>query len=98
MMGVEKRSPKPDRSSGIGPAELRFVLAICQALAIVLTWRLWQVRIGSGDAPNLPIIDAGWAYAVQFDFGWLLLASLVVALIRPRAGMIWVPPWARNSS
>src|SRR5262245_496372 len=72
---VENRRPAA-RSPLQGLAALRVILVLSQAMAIGLTWQLWQVRTGSGDAPNLPIVDANWMDAIQFNFGWLLLASL----------------------
>jgi hypothetical protein len=58
-----------------------------QALAIGLTWHVWQVRTSEGDAPNLPLIDAVWFDRMQFGFGWPLLVSLMVAVAYPRWGV-----------
>jgi hypothetical protein len=80
-------SNPPLRPPLFGAAELRILLALMQALAIGLTWQLWQVRTVAGDAPNLPVFDARWVQHVQFGFGWLLLASLVLAVVRPKIGI-----------
>jgi hypothetical protein len=66
---------------------LRAALATCQALAIGVTWQLWQVRTAAGEAPNLPIIETPWVDALQIDFGWLLMASLVLTVFRPTVGV-----------
>jgi hypothetical protein len=65
---------------------LRLVIAGCQAAAIGLTWNLWQAR--AAGPPNLPIIDAAWIDGRQEGFGWLLLASLALAILWPRGGVI----------
>ena len=65
---------------------LRLVFAGCQGAAIWLTWNLWQVRPHS--PPNLPLIDAAWVDGMQINFGWPLLASLVLAGIWPKVGVI----------
>ncbi|MDX1944821.1 MAG: hypothetical protein SFU86_05380 [Pirellulaceae bacterium] len=65
---------------------LRLLLAVCQGVAIGLTWSLWQVR--TGRPPNLPLIDAGWVDALQFGFGWPLLATLVLAVCWPAVGVV----------
>ena len=70
-----------------GPIELRVFLVLMQALAIGLTWHLWQVRTAAGDAPNLPWIDAAWMDRVQIGFGWPLLVSLVLVVVRPIVGV-----------
>jgi hypothetical protein len=87
MSRVIDRANPSSRSPPFGPAELRMLLVLMQALAIVLTWHLWQVRTAVGDAPNLPVIDAHWVELVQFGFGWPLLASLVLALVWPKIGI-----------
>ena len=54
---------------------------ICLALTIVTTWSLWQVR---QTPPNLPIFEA----VQPFNYQWLLMGSLVVALLAPRIGCL----------
>lgn len=85
---MKASSNPPARPPLFGVAELRVLLALMQAMAIGLTWQLWQVRTAAGDAPNLPVLDAGWVQQLQFSFGWLLLASLVLAVMRPGWGII----------
>jgi len=70
-----------------GPTELRVLLALMQALAIGLTWHLWQVRTAAGDAPNLPIIESAWIRHIQIGFGWPLMLSLVLAVAWPIVGI-----------
>ncbi|MCU1455238.1 MAG: hypothetical protein JWN46_3384 [Acidimicrobiales bacterium] len=60
---------------------LRTLLAGCQAATIVVTWNLWQAR--NATVPNLPAL--GWLPHV--GVGWLLLATLVVVVARPRVGI-----------
>jgi len=87
MSRVEKRMQPPRSRPPFGPAELRVLLALMQALAIGLTWHLWQVRTAAGDAPNLPLIESGWIQHMQFGFGWPLLLSLVLAVAWPKVGI-----------
>lgn len=58
----------------------RWLLVGCQAVTLVVTWPLWQVRTMP---PMLPAVSLP-----SFDMGWLLLASLAVILVRPRVGLI----------
>ncbi|EAQ81817.1 MauE/DoxX family redox-associated membrane protein [Blastopirellula marina] len=76
----------------VQPAESKFwagltklqygMLVVCvsaQTATILFTWPLWQVR----QAPvHLPLIDLP-----QIPFGFWLLATLVVMLLRPRFGL-----------
>ncbi|EKK00326.1 hypothetical protein RBSH_04342 [Rhodopirellula baltica SH28] len=50
-----------------------------QCVTIAITWPLWQVR---QMPPHLPTFDLP-----QISFGWMLIASLVWVVIRPRSGM-----------
>lgn len=86
MRRVERR-PQPTGTPLFGATELRVFLALMQALAIGLTWHLWQVRTSQGDAPNLPMIDAAGIDRMQIGFGWPLLISLVVVVAWPRVGV-----------
>ncbi len=54
---------------------------ICLAFTIVTTWSVWQVR---QTPPNLPIFEA----VQPFNYQWLLMGSLVVALLAPRIGCL----------
>ena len=58
---------------------LRWLLVLCQAATIVLTWPLWQVR---ESPPLLPAVGLP-----QMSVGIALLASLVLLLRAPRAGV-----------
>lgn len=60
---------------------LRFFVAGCQGLTVLITWPVWQTR---GYPPLLPM-----AGIPQLDFGPLVLASLVLVMAAPRVG-IWV--------
>src|SRR5262245_23276833 len=66
---------------------LRVWLAGCQAIAIWLTWHLWQAR-GPGLAPNLPLVEAGWIDACQMNLAWPLLLSLVLAVVWSKVGVV----------
>lgn len=65
----------------------RFLLlcfaTIAQVLTIIITWPLWQVR-DNGVAPNLPLIEF-----LNFDYGTIVLASILLVLLIPRKG-IWI--------
>ena len=72
--------PRSIRS--IDPTELlRLVLVIAQGAMIAVTWPLWQART---DIANLPVIDGLPQTAVV----WALLATLVLAVARPREGIV----------
>lgn len=61
-------------------ALFRWLAVGCQAVTIIVTWDLWQVR----DAPPmLPVPGVGVG---QVSVGVLLLASLALTLARPRVG------------
>ena len=60
---------------------LRFVLALAQAVTVLVTWELWQPRTGT-HTPNLPIADLP-----QLPFGEVLLLSLLLVVWRPRLGI-----------
>lgn len=59
----------------------RWLAAGCQALTVIITWGLWQDR---ASPPLLPA--AGWLPSV--DLGVVLLATLAVVLVAPRAGVV----------
>lgn len=66
---------------GLPPVRYRLlvVAVIAQAATILITWPLWQVR----DTPvHMPLIDLP-----QIPFGWWMLATLVLVLVRPRMGL-----------
>jgi hypothetical protein len=58
---------------------LRWLLVSCQAATILLTWPLWQVR---ESPPLLPALGLP-----QMSVGFALLATLVLILRAPRAGV-----------
>ncbi|HEU5060497.1 MAG TPA: hypothetical protein VFU21_28395 [Kofleriaceae bacterium] len=58
---------------------LRWLLVLCQAATILLTWQLWQVR---ESPPLLPALGVP-----QLPVGIALLATLAVILRAPRAGV-----------
>ena len=66
----------------IGNVNFFFLLltVIAQAATIIITWDVWQIRDLTTTVPNLPWLAA----TPQINFGYLLIASLVFALIRPR--------------
>lgn len=66
----------------IGRVNYFFLLlaVLCQAATILITWKVWQVRGLETVVPNLPWFGT----PPQFNFGWLLLASLVLMLISPK--------------
>ncbi|MEO6988617.1 MAG: hypothetical protein ABI239_08210 [Aquihabitans sp.] len=77
---ARRRIPRSIRS--IDPIELlRLVLVIAQGAMIAVTWPLWQART---DIPNLPLIDG----LPQTGVVWVLLATLVLTVARPREGIV----------
>jgi len=77
----------PPRAAALRDAStvtlLRFVVVACQALTIGITWPLWQARV---EPPALPMVP--WLASGRVDCGVVLLASLALALWRPRAGAL----------
>jgi hypothetical protein len=77
----------PPRAAALRDAStvtlLRFVVVACQALTIGITWPLWQARV---EPPALPMVP--WLASGRVDCGAILLASLALALWRPRAGAL----------
>ena len=65
------------------PYILLLIAAVAQAVAIMITWPLWNVR--TSGLPHLPVFPS----LPQISFGWLLLLTLVVIPFRPRTG-VWV--------
>jgi hypothetical protein len=71
----------------LGPHQIGWTNFVClvltvlsQAATILITWDVWQAR-----NPAVTIINVPWfANPPQFDYAWLLLASLALALISPR--------------
>ena len=61
---------------------LRWVLVACQLVTVIMTASLWQSR---DFPPNLPV---AWNPFPQFDLFWPIVASLVLALVVPRWGVI----------
>jgi hypothetical protein len=57
---------------------LRQIVVACQAATILVTWPLWQAR---AEPPLLPLLPVP-----ALPFGAALLATLAVALVRPRLG------------
>src|SRR5690606_13116563 len=60
-------------------ATLRLGVAAAAAGSYVLTWPLWQSR---AEPPHLPLLP------LPLPFGLLLLATLALALWRPRPGTL----------
>jgi len=61
------------------PAFLCFVV-ICQAITILVTWRLWQVHRTPPMLPALPL--------PELNLGVIILVSLAAIFVRPFAGLI----------
>lgn len=61
---------------------LRWIVVVGQAVTLLVTYRLWQVREA---VPHLPMFDV--LDSMQFAPLWPLLASLVVVLARPLIGI-----------
>ena len=88
--GMEQASThSPDLSNAfklgplqIGSINFAFLLltVIAQAVTIFITWDVWQSREFSSIIPNVPWFPA----TPQFNFGYLLLATLALTLISPR--------------
>jgi hypothetical protein len=66
-------------------ALFRGLFAACQAMSVVLTWPLWQVR-SDAVMPNLPVFDSAFLDRWQVPFGEALLLTLAVAIVWPRIG------------
>lgn len=71
----------------LGPQQIGWVnfaflilTVLSQAATILITWDIWQVRGGNVTVANLPWFGT----PPQFDFGWLLLASLALTLFSPK--------------
>lgn len=71
-----------------GPGQIgnsRYLLmalcVICQAITVVTTWNLWQVRTSP---PLLPVFELPF----QIPFGIVLLVSLGYMLLDPRRGLL----------
>jgi hypothetical protein len=65
---------------------VRWLVAACQCVSVLLTWPLWQVRRDASLPPNLPIFDSELLDRLQIPFGETLLLTLVMALVWPRVG------------
>jgi len=65
------------------PFALLLTAVLAQAIAIVITWPLWNVR--TTGLPHLPVFPN----LPQVSFGWLLLLSLAFIPFRPRAA-VWL--------
>jgi len=61
------------------PAVVRAVVALCQIVATLYTWNLWQAR---EDPPNLPAVGG----LAGVSFGVLMVVSAALAIVMPRAG------------
>ena len=61
---------------------LRWIVVVGQAVTLLVTYRLWQVREA---VPHLPMFDL--PSSMQVAPLWPLLASLVVVLVRPLIGI-----------
>ncbi|MGV3485236.1 MAG: hypothetical protein ACO1RT_12525 [Planctomycetaceae bacterium] len=57
---------------------LRWLVIVCQAMTIWITWPLWQTR---SSPPNLPLF-----FFVGLNVGWWMLGSLGLSLFCPRLG------------
>ncbi len=72
-----------DESQQRANSRLRWALVACQAISILITWNVWQVRDATHPLPNLPLIQS----VPQFPMGLILLFSLAMVLARPVAGL-----------
>lgn len=67
--------------AGLDPVlALRWALVACQGLLIANAWDAFGPHPG---VPHVPVVDV----ASGFHWGWPLLATLVLVLIRPRIGL-----------
>lgn len=67
-------------------ALFRGLVAACQAMSVILTWPLWQVRSADATLPNLPIFESALIDRLQVPFGEVLLVTLAAAIVWPRMG------------
>lgn len=58
----------------------RWLVVICTAVTILITWALWQVR---ETPPMLPVLPLP-----RLDMGGLLLLALAIVFVTPRLGVI----------
>lgn len=73
-----------DESQQRANSRLRWALVACQAISILITWNVWQVRDANHPLPNLPLIQS----VPQFPMGQMLLFSLALVLARPGWGLV----------
>ena len=84
-LSTRQLQPGPDAATRrlTLPFALLLIAVVAQALAIKITWPLWNVR--SIGLPNLPVYSG----LPQISFGWLMFLSLLVIPFRPRLG-VWI--------
>ncbi len=71
-----RRAGEPSRAE----KNLLVVAGCCQLATLVITWPLWQAR---ESPPNLPLVS----FLPDFSLGWVMVASVIVALLLPRYGI-----------
>jgi hypothetical protein len=61
-----------------------FAIALVAQLAtILITWSVWTVRTSAAMPPNLPVVPLP-----TVGFAWIVLISLLAALVYPRGGVM----------
>ena len=82
-LGKARPGPKAAMRLFSLPFVLLLIAVVAQAVGIMITWPLWNVRLVG--LPHLPV----FSNLPQVSFGWLLLISLAPILFRPRFG-VWL--------
>lgn len=65
-----------------------FLAVSCQLATVLITWKVWLVRDKPMNLPLFPVLETMSESPVLNLTGPLLVASLILALIRPRTGVV----------
>lgn len=68
------------RLNGVDQPAFLCLVVICQAITVLVTWRLWQIHRSPPMLPSLPL--------PELNLGVIILVSLAAIFVRPLAGVI----------
>lgn len=68
------------RLTGVDQPAFLCLVVICQAITVLVTWRLWQIHRNPPMLPALPL--------PELNLGVIILVSLAAICVRPVAGLI----------
>ncbi|MCA1607240.1 MAG: hypothetical protein LC775_17645, partial [Acidobacteria bacterium] len=68
------------RLNGVDQPAFLCLVVICQAITVLVTWRLWQIH---RTPPMLPVLPLP-----ELNLGVIILVSLAAVFVRPLAGLI----------